>query len=84
MKHKSLELDLRMALEGMEELTHFIGYHYAGSGLRILSIETVEEASQRELAEQSPNVISLDSRRAQSAPAPISRSLRFQDRYFQS
>jgi hypothetical protein len=84
MKHKSLELDLQMALEGMEELTHFIGYHSTATGLRILSVETVEEAALRERAEKSANVISLESRRPYSAPEPISRSLRFKDHYFQS
>lgn len=84
MKHKSLELDLQMALEGLAELTHYIGHHYAGNGLRILSVETVEEAAQRELAEKSANVISLDSRRIHSQPTPIRRSLKFEDRYFRS
>lgn len=85
MKHKSLELDLQMALEGMEELTHFIGHHSTSTGLRILSVETVEEAALREQAEKSANVVSLESRRAHAAaPMPISRSLRFKDHYFQS
>lgn len=84
MKHKLLELDLQMALEGMAELSHYIGHHYTGSGLRILSVETVEEAAQRELAEKSSNVISLDSRRTHSQPTPIRRSLSVEDRYFRS
>jgi hypothetical protein len=83
MKHKSLELDLQMALDGMEELSHFIGHNCSGNGLRILSVETVEEAAQRELAEKSANVISLESRRPHTPPASINRSLRFQDHYFQ-
>lgn len=84
MMHKSLKLDLQMALEGIEELTHFIGHHSTSHGLRILSVETVEEAAQRELAEKSDNVISLESRRPHSQPTPITRSLRFRDHYFQS
>jgi hypothetical protein len=84
MKHKSLELDLQMTLEGMEELAHFIGHHSTATGLRILSVETVEETAQRERADKSTNVISLASRRPHTEPEPISRSLRFKDHYLQS
>lgn len=84
MKQKSLELDLQMALEGMEELAMFVGFHSSGNAFRVLSVETIEEAAQRELAEKSENVISMESRRPPTPPSRISRSLRFEDRYFQS
>lgn len=85
MADKLQQLELRLVMEGMEELATFMSYRSDLSKLRILSIETVEEAETRELAEKSPNVIALESRR-QSSPMPnrISKSLSLNDRHYHS
>lgn len=84
MTDKSLELELRLVLEGMDELATMMSYRSDCVELRILSIETVEEARQRELAEKSANVITLESRRQHNAPSAIRNALRFQSRQFHS
>ena len=84
MKEKSLELDLQMVMEGMLELA-LCEYHQCQTNtLRILSIETVEEATLREQAEKSANVVTLEARRQSTQPSQIYRSLQFQDRFSNS
>jgi hypothetical protein len=85
MHSKHQELELRTVLEGLEELSTFMSFQSDCGGLRILSVETVEEAAQRELAEQSENVVSLQGKRpAVGMPDTISKSLQFQDRLLHS
>ncbi len=79
MTDKSLELELRMVMEGLEELATISSYHCQLEQCRILSVETVAEAQQRELAESSDNVVTLESRRRQQSPTFISKALRFRD-----
>jgi hypothetical protein len=79
MSNKALELEMRLALEAAEELLTQISYHCDFSAVRILSVETVEEARQREQAENSANVITLESRRKPAQPTAISKSLKFSD-----
>lgn len=85
MTNKYQELELRLVMEGMEELATFISHHCDCSQLRILSIETEEEAAIRELAEKSANVIAIESRRQSGqASSHISRSLSLNDRHYRS
>ncbi|GAB4299114.1 MAG: hypothetical protein Kow0083_11420 [Methylophaga sp.] len=79
MTDKFLELELRMVMEGLEELLTLSSYQSQLEHCRILSVETVEEAEQRELAERSQNVISLESRRHPRAGTFISKALYFRD-----
>lgn len=81
MTDKFLELEMRLVMEGLEELATFSSYHCQLEHCRILSVETVEEAAQRELAENSQNVITLESRRRHQSPTFISKALRFSDRH---
>jgi len=81
MMDKSLELELRLVMEGLEELATLSSYHCQLKHCRILSVETVEEAKQRELAERSQNVVTMESRRRHQSPTFISKSLRFRDRH---
>jgi hypothetical protein len=85
MHSKHQELEIRTVLKGLEELATFMSFQSDCGGLRILSVETVEEAAQRELAEQSENVVSLQGKRpAVGMPDTISKSLQFQDRLLHS
>lgn len=79
MTDKSLELEMRLVMEGLEELATISSYHCQLEQCRILSVETVDEARQRELAESSENVITMESRRRHQSPTFISKALRFRD-----
>ncbi len=77
---KQLELDCQQLLEGLEELATFMSYRSDCSGLRILSIETVEQAALREAAEQNAKVVSIERRRSlKNRCVTISKELRFND-----
>lgn len=84
MTDKFQEIELRHALEGLEELATFMSYRSDCGNLRILSVETVQQANEREQAERNAKVIPLASRRRPNKSNTISKKLRFQDRYFQS
>jgi hypothetical protein len=84
MTDKSLEIEMRLALEAAEELLTQISYQSDFKDVRILSVETVEEARQRELAESSANVVTLESRRKPSHNTAISKALAFSDQSYHS
>ncbi|WP_297808951.1 hypothetical protein [uncultured Methylophaga sp.] len=84
MTDKALEIEMRLALEAAEELLTQISYQSDFKDVRILSVETVEEAGQREQAESSANVVTLESRRKASASTAISKALRFSDQSYHS
>lgn len=84
MTNKSLELEMRLVMEAAEELLTHASYRSDYGSVRILSVETVEEARQRELAESSANVVSLESRRRQTQATAISKALKFRDQHFSS
>lgn len=44
MKNKSLELDLRQIMQGLEEFATFMSYKSNYEGLRILKVETHHES----------------------------------------
>jgi len=64
MKNKSLELDLRQIMQGLEEFATFMSYQSNYEGLRILKVETHNELDQHYNTSQlSDNVISMDKAR---------------------
>ena len=82
---KQQELDCQHVLEGLEEFATFMSYRSDCSGLRILSIETAEQAALRELAEQNAKVVSIERRRSlKNRAVTISKELRFNDLNFHS
>jgi hypothetical protein len=83
--YKQQELNSQQALEGLEELATFMSYRSDCSGLRILSIETTEQAEMRELAEKHANVTSIERKQyLKNKPETISKELRFNDLHFHS
>jgi hypothetical protein len=85
MKNKAQELELRHIMEGLEEFATFMSFQSDYDGLRILSVETTQEAKARDLREQQrAKVISLDSKRRTRSPQTntISKELRFCDQSF--
>ncbi|MCX4187403.1 hypothetical protein [Methylophaga sp. OBS4] len=81
MKNKAQELELRHIMEGLEEFATFMSFQSDYEGLRILSVETTQEAKARD---QRAKVISLDSKRRTRSPQTntISKELRFCDQSF--
>lgn len=64
MKNKSLELDLRQIMQGLEEFATFMSYKSNYEGLRILKVETLHESdSHLNDSQHSDNVISMDTAR---------------------
>lgn len=84
MTDKSLQLEMQMVMEAAEELLTHASYQSDLSSVRVLSVESVEEAHQRELAEQSLNVVTLESHRRPAESTAISKSLKFRDQNFSS
>ena len=85
MSNKAQELELRNILEGLEEFATFMSYQSDFEGLRILSVETTQQASAREQREvHGAKVIPISTARASKTPAraTISKALRFQDRSY--
>ena len=72
MKNKSLELDLRQILQGLEEFATFMSYQSNYEGLRILKVETHYEHSSPQDSSFSKNVISMENARIQRTPYPDS------------
>lgn len=64
MKNKSLELDLRQIMQGLEEFATFMSYKSNYEGLRILKVETHHESDfHLSDSHHSDNVISMDKAR---------------------
>jgi len=82
---KQQELNCQRILEGLEELATFMSYRSDCRELRILSIETAEQAQLREVAEQHAKVISIERKRSlKNRSVTISKELRFNDLNFHS
>ncbi len=78
-------LQMQQTLEGLEEFMTFMSFRSDCSSVRILSIETKEQAAIRDEAEQSGKVIPIGSRRrTQPATITISKELRFNDQNIRS
>lgn len=66
-------------MQGLEEFATFMSYQSNTVGLRILSVETVEQHNERELA-QKAQVLSFNKQNSSKPKSQqISRSLEFSD-----
>jgi len=63
MKNKSLELDLRQIMQGLEEFATFMSYQSNYEGLRILKVETQHDQTSHGNNQFSDNVISMEKAR---------------------
>ena len=80
MKNKSQELELRNIMQGLEEFATFMSYQSSSLGLRIISVESVEQDIENTKEKHKADVLSFKQR---TPPVPdqqsIQRSLAFQD-----
>ena len=81
MNKKSQELELRNIMQGMEEFATFISFQSTSLGMRILSVESVEQDFPNTQAQQKADVLPFKQRTPPAADQQsIQRSLAFQDR----
>jgi len=81
MKNKSQELEFRNIMQGLEEFATFMSYQSTNLGLRIISVESVEQDFSNTQAQQKADVLPFKQRTPPAADQQsIQRSLAFQDR----
>jgi len=81
MSKKSQELEFRNILQGLEEFATFMSYQSNSLGLRIISVESVEQDFETSKQQQKADVLTFKQRRPAKANHQIlQRSLAFQDR----
>jgi hypothetical protein len=81
MSKKSQELELRNIMQGLEEFATFMSYQSNSLGLRIISVESVEQDLENSKPQQKADVLAFK-RRIPVKPnqQSLQRSLAFQDR----
>jgi hypothetical protein len=79
MKHKSEELDMRNIMQGLEEFATFMSYQSNSIGLRILSVETVEQDRAKH-SQPNAKIIAFNQRKTNSNQQDLKRALSIQDR----
>lgn len=81
MNKKSQELELRNIMQGLEEFATFMSYQSNSLGLRIISVESVEQEIENSKPQHKADVLAFKQR---TPPKPdqqsLQRSLAFQDR----
>lgn len=81
MSKKSQELELRNILQGLEEFATFMSYQSNSLGMRIISVESVEQDIENSKQQQKADVLTFKQRQpAKANQQTLQRSLAFQDR----
>jgi len=81
MSKKSQELELRNIMQGIEEFATFMSYQSNNLGLRIISVESVEQDLENSKPQQKADVLAFKQRLpAMQNQQSLQRSLAFQDR----
>lgn len=85
MNKKSQELELRNIMQGLEEFATFMSFKGNSAGLRILSVESVDQPERIRPEKRSAHVIKLPIQPSQSSldlKQAVNKSLSFQDREY--
>jgi hypothetical protein len=81
MSKKSQELELRNIMQGLEEFATFMSYQSNSLGLRIISVESVEQDLENSKPQQNADILNFKQRcPAKPNQQSLQRSLAFQDR----
>jgi hypothetical protein len=75
MNKKSQELELRNIMQGLEEFATFMSFRGNSAGLRILSVESVDQPERVQPKKRTADIINLPQQE-------LSRSLSFLDRNY--
>jgi nitrate reductase NapAB chaperone NapD len=59
MKNKAQELELRNIMQGLEEFANFMSFKSNTTGLRVISVETVEQEMLREQIQSKADVVGI-------------------------
>ena len=59
MKNKAQELEVRNIMQGLEEFANFMSFKSNTTGLRVISVETVEQEIQREQIQTKSDVVDI-------------------------
>ncbi|MDC9724774.1 MAG: hypothetical protein PSN44_02490 [Gammaproteobacteria bacterium] len=59
MSNKAKELDARNIMQGLEEFANFMSFNANSNGLRILSVETVEQAVEHQPATSTADILNM-------------------------
>ena len=83
MSNKAKELDARNIMQGLEEFANFMSFNANSNGLRILSVETVEQSIEQDGQSSTADILdmkkhSLKKKNAQQQS--LNKSLSFSDR----
>jgi hypothetical protein len=73
MNKKSQELELRNIMQGLEEFATFMSFRANSNGLRILSVESVEQPQRVQPKTQTAHILTMPHQ-------SLNKSLSFQDR----
>ncbi len=66
MSKKALELETRNIMQGLEEFASFMSFNSDLSGMRILSVESVELSSEETIRQQKAEVIAMPIKRTRT------------------
>ncbi|MBL1322086.1 MAG: hypothetical protein COA63_013660 [Methylophaga sp.] len=66
MSKKALELETRNLMQGLEEFATFMSFDSDLSGMRILSVETVDIFSEKTVPQKKAEVISMPIKRSKA------------------
>lgn len=81
MSKKSQELELRNIMQGLEEFATFMSYQSNSLGLRIISVESVEQELEISTPQHKADVLAFKQRIPEEPDQQsLQRSLAFQDR----
>jgi len=79
MTNKAQELEVRTIMQGLEEFATFMSYQGSSEGLRIISVESVQQY-QAQIQAQKAEVIPIAKHQHSQSNQTVRRSLAFQDR----
>ncbi|NOQ94734.1 MAG: hypothetical protein GQ547_08900 [Methylophaga sp.] len=82
MNNKAKELDARNIMQGLEEFANFMSFNANSNGLRILSVETVEQAVEHQPATSTADILDMkqhSQRKSNTQQQALNKSLSFKD-----
>lgn len=85
MNKKSQELELRNIMQGLEEFATFMSFRGNSAGLRILSVESIDQPELTRANKQNVHIVKLSqpsSRSNLDAKQSVNKALSFQDREY--
>jgi len=83
MSNKAKELEVRNIMQGLEEFANFMSFNANSNGLRILSVETVEQSDVRDEIPSSATILDLKKyalKKTIAKQQELNKSLSFTDR----